>query len=687
MSRNQVTPIVNTNENAAVTKSAAFLPPSPATAPEVSKSFEAEEDLLAGANDPQEPERNLDNYIPFRIVDLRDSIIEDFPEAFPTNDTKVKFFSFIKWIQIRNAVKIDLMFQEMKDIYSYLDPDGGTENPGAGRLSENQKEGYFHSFVREFKDVMEIGDFDKISQEFIDEAYAEQPDTSAGFMGTGLEVKQTDTDKIEYHSWYRGKEREEVKYRTWRTWFRQHTQVFYNFDRLVIMYRKRPKDEIAELERLSNRSWWTKAVDASYDFMLKQGKQSMSQTDDLLPGLLYLKLFKSVSNTDIDMLMPGAEGKFSWLDYLVIWGSLIFAVGMSIYKAVTGSLKFDTMFDILTALVLIVMPLYGAYNGYMSIQKKIQDLQSHLNALYIVHNLSSNSAVLYSVLDEALEQEDKETLLAYFFLWRGLKSPKPMSKKHLDKSIEEYLGKLLKRYNIDQVIDFEVTDALEKLRRMSILDGGDDEDRIFQVLPLDQAVEKAHIRQFDEAREVEGVKRIKRAPGALVWRECVDTYPATGQKFRYFFNMDTGESSFKVPEFFIPLLDQALVVTPAPPSTVAALTAAGLGPSSQFNTMVETAETPKPHLAAPPSNTSLDPGGLRSNEAGEAVNNNNASSSIPQTQQKLPPLSSPPTGVVTPLPGTSLPMLASSRPKLPPVQWTPTESAEPVREGGGGMTS
>jgi hypothetical protein len=45
-----------------------------------------------------------------------------------------------------------------------------------------------------------------------------------------------------------------------------------------------------------------------------------------------------------------------------------------------------------------------AYSGYMSIQTKIQDLQSYLNALYIEHNLSSNSAVLYSVLDEALEQ-------------------------------------------------------------------------------------------------------------------------------------------------------------------------------------------------------------------------------------------------------------------------------------------
>ncbi len=59
------------------------------------------------------------------------------------------------------------------------------------------------------------------------------------------------------------------------------------------------------------------------------------------------------------MVMPGAEGKFTWMDYLVIWGSLAFAVGFAGYRLGTGTLKFDTMIGILMALVLIVMPLYA----------------------------------------------------------------------------------------------------------------------------------------------------------------------------------------------------------------------------------------------------------------------------------------------------------------------------------------
>lgn len=39
-------------------------------------------------------------------------------------------------------------------------------------------------------------------------------------------------------------------------------------------------------------------------------------------------------------------------------------------------------------------------------------------------------------------QEDKEALLAYFFLWQGLKAPTAMSKEDLDRSTEAYLNSL-----------------------------------------------------------------------------------------------------------------------------------------------------------------------------------------------------------------------------------------------------
>jgi hypothetical protein len=65
-----------------------------------------------------------------------------------------------------------------------------------------------------------------------------------------------------------------------------------------------------------------------------------------------------------------------------------------------------------------------------------------------------------------------------------------------------------------------------------------------QVLPLQQAVQQAHISKFDEKREVVGARTMGRLTNAALdeakaaadspkWRECVATYPATGQQFRW----------------------------------------------------------------------------------------------------------------------------------------------------------
>ena len=75
--------------------------------------------------------------------------------------------------------------------------------------------------------------------------YAEQGND--GFMGTGLQVKPVDTDVIDFKLWYRGKVTTELKYRTWRTGFKEKVQIFHTFDRLVIMFRRRPTSVVSLL--------------------------------------------------------------------------------------------------------------------------------------------------------------------------------------------------------------------------------------------------------------------------------------------------------------------------------------------------------------------------------------------------------------------------------------------------------
>ena len=142
------------------------------------------------------------------------------------------------------------------------------------------------------------------------------------------------------------------------------------------------------------------------------------------------------------------------------------------------------------------------------------------------------------------------------------------------------------------------------MRRIGILSEECDtepECKLFKALPLDQALEAANINKFNELRlvicwaaaaleslipmhlcahyrcmmtstrfyprEVLGTRRMK--AGAPVWQECVEQYPSTGQKFRFFWNAETGESTYTVPSRYLPLQDPSLgLIFPSEPSAV-----------------------------------------------------------------------------------------------------------------------
>src|SRR6185295_5642965 len=95
-------------------------------------------------------------------------------------------------------------------------------------------------------------------------------------------------------------------------------------------------------------------------------------------------------------------------------------------------------------------------------------------------NLDNNAGVLFRLLDEAEEQENREALLAYFFLWKH--APESgWSSEELDGAVEQFLTQVT-----GQDIDFEVGDALDKLVRLRIvqtLSGGK-----LRAVPIAQAL-------------------------------------------------------------------------------------------------------------------------------------------------------------------------------------------------------
>jgi hypothetical protein len=92
--------------------------------------------------------------------------------------------------------------------------------------------------------------------------------------------------------------------------------------------------------------------------------------------------------------------------------------------------------------------------------RKIRFMQALTQNLYF-KNLDNNAGVFLRLINDAEAEESKEALLAYYFL---LMSPVALTKAELDRQIEHWFEV---KWNCS--IDFDVGDALQKLRRLGLV--------------------------------------------------------------------------------------------------------------------------------------------------------------------------------------------------------------------------
>jgi hypothetical protein len=98
--------------------------------------------------------------------------------------------------------------------------------------------------------------------------------------------------------------------------------------------------------------------------------------------------------------------------------------------------------------------------------------------------------VLTRLIDSAEEEEYKEAMLAYYFLWRGGSDTDSWDIPRLDARIESFL-----REKTGMEINFEVSDALQKLFRLGLA-RHDHKGRLFAT-PIEEALRNLD-RRWDE---------------------------------------------------------------------------------------------------------------------------------------------------------------------------------------------
>lgn len=225
---------------------------------------------------------------------------------------------------------------------------------------------------------------------------------------------------------------------------------------------------------------------AAFKDVLNQGKsyfQACGRKDlNFDPGTMIVKLFKNIPKGDLEMLFPNVQVRMKLKDKLFMGGVAVGGGVTVLLKAGAGLVAMASILWLMTrsvvasggklpplgpeisgmvggvtALAAIGAFLFKQWNSYKN--RKIKFMKTLGDSLYF-KNLDNNAGVFYHIIADAEEEEFKEALLGYVFL---AGSQAGMTAAALDDAIERWF-----RATYHSPIDFEIEDALGKLKRLKL---------------------------------------------------------------------------------------------------------------------------------------------------------------------------------------------------------------------------
>ena len=168
---------------------------------------------------------------------------------------------------------------------------------------------------------------------------------------------------------------------------------------------------------------------------------------------VYMKLFKNIPHTDLEMVFPNVRVKFRMVDKLKFGATASSGLGMGIAGAVTKLAVAVTPIGLAGAAVGVggvaarqVANFIGQKNKY---------IMTMAQNLYF-HAMADNRGVLTLLADRAAEEDVKEEMLLYSVLAKQQANVRDLDE--IDAAIERYLKAT---YGFDA--DFDIDDALKRL--------------------------------------------------------------------------------------------------------------------------------------------------------------------------------------------------------------------------------
>jgi Protein of unknown function (DUF3754) len=393
-----------------------------------------------------------EHYIPLRKSDLVELLSKDPKVALQEREP---FRQFCKLVGSVWHFEYLETLEKLKDDYAPFDPDS-TCKP-LKPLSPDKRPQKLDHLFDDFVKLMERANFKRLSKKDVEAAV----EGGASDWGINMNVNFDVFERLELFIRGEGVVQRTKKHPIFR--WRKETKKVDSYQRLALMVKLRKHKRIPEGINVEG---------------------------------VFLKMFKDIPKLDLEMVLPGTTIQMPSFTRLKLGGSAVGTIGYGLYSVGTTLIMATkqllagiatltigaAQFALLSPFALLGGYAYKQYAGY---QITRQTYAKMLTESLYYQNLDNNAGVMTQVLDEAEEQECRETILAYFYLWKY--APREgWTSEQLDDYVEmELEGK------VNLKVDFEVDDAMAKLEKLNIVQKRGDH---YHAVSLEKALEMLDYR-------------------------------------------------------------------------------------------------------------------------------------------------------------------------------------------------
>ncbi len=377
-----------------------------------------------------------EQFVPLHPIDLIEYLVQ---RHMPTDENAEQFRQFGSLILAMQHHLYRLQHSRLLYIYAPLDPD--LDRMLARRPTNLQRDSLDQELLERSRQLLSRANYRLLTLKEIQEILE-----STSMWGMRMRVQ------FELQHWMevyvRGSAIGTRQRRNWRKFFRKEDESVPLYSRFVVLFR--PKDD--HPQRFDER-------------------------------YVYMRMFKNVPHSRIDVMLPGTGIQMSWYDHTRVVLPSVYSAGMALWRFVRNVfiLAFFGVFKTIGIAILVVLAIGYALKNLFTFRSNVhrRHMLSVTQRLYY-QSLDNNAGVLLKLLEEAEQQESLEAILVYFALLQSQGAP--LADEDINRRCTELVGEAT-----GVALEFDATHALQELAGLGIAHC---ENEGWKALPLIEATKQ-----------------------------------------------------------------------------------------------------------------------------------------------------------------------------------------------------